>query len=68
MVDIANQLPLNNLKEIIVDFKNNIKNLPIILIGNKLDLTKERQISHQENLEYAKENNLPGYCEISSLK
>ena len=36
--------------------RNNIKTIPIILIGNKCDLEKEREVNKEEGLNYANKN------------
>ena len=46
--------------------KNEAEKLPIILIGNKCDLTEEREVSVQDAEEYAKSINAK-YYETSAL-
>jgi small GTP-binding protein len=41
-------------------------NIPIMLIGNKLDLEESRELMREKGIEIVKEYNLSGYSEIST--
>ena len=47
--------------------RNNIKNIPIILIGNKCDLEEEREVNKEEGLNYANKNGFK-FFECSAKK
>jgi small GTP-binding protein len=47
--------------------KKNINELGLLLVGNKIDLEKERQVQKEEAERFAKENNLK-YYEVSAAK
>ena len=47
--------------------KKNIDELGLLLVGNKIDLDKERQVQKEEAEKFAKENNLK-YYEVSAAK
>ena len=57
--DITNKESFNNIKNFwFPNIKNNLnKNKKFFLIGNKVDLEKERQVLREEAEEFAKENN-----------
>jgi len=41
-------------------------NIPILLLGNKIDLIKERAVSRERGMAFARDNNLLKYIEISA--
>lgn len=53
-------------KQYIRDIRKQVKGIPILLIGNKIDLEDERKISYKEAMDYSKKLNLAGYIETSS--
>ena len=54
---INNKKSFENCEEWLNEIKrNNIKNIPIILIGNKCDLEEEREVDKEEGLNYANKN------------
>ncbi|MBD3186024.1 hypothetical protein GF325_04265, partial [Candidatus Bathyarchaeota archaeon] len=40
--------------------------IPILLVGAKSDLSESREVSNEEGMQYAKENNIVGFVETSS--
>ena len=53
-------------KKYIEDIRKLINGIPILLIGNKIDLESERQVSYNEVKEYANKLKLAGYIETST--
>lgn len=53
-------------KKYIEDIRTRVNGIPILLIGNKIDLEKERQVTYNEVKEYANKLNLAGYIEAST--
>ncbi|MFW9783538.1 MAG: Rab family GTPase [Candidatus Heimdallarchaeota archaeon] len=70
MYDITRYSSLKNFKEWLNIFKQGYKGssdqVPIIMVGSKLDLEYKRAVSRDEAYEIAKENDLFGYIECSS--
>lgn len=60
LYDICNPLSLNTLKEIVENIKHiiNRNNIKYILIGNKIDLEKKREVEFNEGKKYSEENNI----------
>ena len=48
------------------DMKFSNKQIPIIMVGGKLDLEEKRSVDMEETMELAKSKNLQGYFECSS--
>jgi len=53
-------------KKYIEEIRTRINGIPILLIGNKVDLEKERQVDYNQAKEYAHKLNLAGYIETST--
>ncbi|MFW9864953.1 MAG: Rab family GTPase [Candidatus Thorarchaeota archaeon] len=70
MYDITRYSSLKNFQDWIEIFKQGYRgtpqNIPIIMVGSKLDLEYKRAVSRDEAYNLAKENNLYGYIECSS--
>ena len=71
MYDVTRFSSLKNFPEWIEIFKKgfvgaNGKQLPVIMVGGKLDLSYKRAVSSKEAYELAKEQNLYGYIECSA--
>ena len=70
MFDITRYSSLRNFQdwlEIVKQgYKGPLDEIPIIMVGSKLDLEYKRAVSRTEALELAKRNNLSGYIECSS--
>jgi len=65
--DITKKETFNNAKKWISEYKNKNNNATfIVLVGNKSDLNKSRQVSKIETQEYALNNGLL-FCEMSAL-
>ena len=57
--DIANKKSFENISSWIEEVKDNsLKVITIILVGNKIDLIKEREVSTEEGKELADKNNI----------
>ena len=66
MYDITNRQSLDHLPEWTQIIREHSGDIPIMLIGNKLDLEKSREVSRDEGILTAKKYNLSAYIEISS--
>ena len=66
MYDITNRLSLKNLPERIQIIREHAGDIPILLVGNKLDLEKSRKVSKEKAIFTTKKYNLSGCVEISS--
>ena len=71
MYDITRYSSLKNFPEWIDIFKKGFagdgeKQLPVIMVGSKLDLSYKRAVSSEEAYKLAKEKNLYGYIECST--
>ena len=68
--DITRYSSLKNFQDWLDIFKQGYKGpigqIPIIMVGSKLDLEYKRAVSRNEAIELAKENGLFGYIECSS--
>ena len=58
MYDISNEESFNHLNKWIEHIKENSSGSPVILIGNKSDLEKERKVSKENGETFAKSHNL----------
>jgi len=63
--DLTNHKTFDNIKFWLDDINNTYNDVPILLLGNKLDMKEERQISNEEAEKLAKELNLE-YFETSA--
>ncbi len=71
MYDVTRYTSLKNFPEWIEIFKKGFvgvkdKQLPVIMVGSKLDLSYKRAVSSKEAYDLAKKENLYGYIECSS--
>jgi small GTP-binding protein len=70
MFDITRYTSLKNFNDWIEIFKKGYKadtqQIPVLMVGSKLDLEYKRAVSREEAFELAKENNLFGYLECSA--
>ncbi|KKK79709.1 hypothetical protein LCGC14_2830780 [marine sediment metagenome] len=66
LYDIITPLSLNYLLEWIQLVRKSAGDIPIMLIGSKLDLHENRAVSYEEGLLTAKKYNLASFLEISS--
>lgn len=62
--DITNRISFDNVKSWIVDIRLDNSDIPIILIGNKIDLTHFREVPEEMAKEFADENGV-SFVEIS---
>ena len=57
--DIANKKSFENVSSWIEEVEeNSLKTITIVLVGNKIDLKKEREVSTEEGKEFADKNNI----------
>ncbi len=70
MYDITRYSSLKNFQDWLYIFKQGYKGpiaqIPIIMVGSKLDLEYKRAVSRKDAYELAKQNDLFGYIECSS--
>lgn len=66
MFDLTNFSTLNFLSKFPQIFRERKGEIPILLVGNKIDLGEERVIPKEEGEVFAKANRLLGYIEISA--
>lgn len=70
MYDITRYTSLKNFNNWLEIFKSGYKEenhqMPVIMVGSKLDLEYKRAVSREEALEMAKKNNIYSYIECSS--
>ncbi len=66
LYDITNSESLNHLQKFILLIRENSGDIPIMLIGNKLDLEKKRDVSREQGINIAEKHKLSGYGEISA--
>ena len=63
--DLTKPKTFQNITEWLNKINENITNIPIIILGNKCDLEKEREVTKEEAENFAKNLNLP-YFETSA--
>ena len=57
--DISNEITFTNVKKWISDVRaQSPKNIYIMLVGNKIDLSDQRKVSYEKGLEFAQSNNV----------
>jgi len=66
MFDITNSSTLDFLSRYPRLIREKVGDVPILLVGNKVDLGRERVISKEEGTDFAQANDLMGYIEISA--
>lgn len=66
MFDLTKHKSLENLKDWLVEFSKVSRNIPLILVGNKLDLEQERICTKKEALNTMKSYNFVNYIESSA--
>ena len=66
MFDLTNSKSLDYLSEFPQMIRGIAGEIPILLLGNKVDLTKDRTVSREEGLAFARSNNFFRYIEISA--
>ena len=64
--DITNSNSLNQISELTQIIREKVTDIPIMLIGSKLDLKETRELNTEEGIEIVKKYNLSSYCEIST--
>lgn len=66
--DITDELSLKNAKDMIKTIRRSkiISNLPILMVGNKVDLEEERKLSMESADKFAKSHNMIGVIETSA--
>jgi len=66
MYDITNSKTLDQIPEWIKIINEKAGGIPILLVGNKIDLEEHRKVSRKEGIEIARKYNLSGFSEVSS--
>jgi small GTP-binding protein len=66
LYDITNRITLDHLPDWTQIIREHAGNIPIMLIGSKLDLEKFRAVSREEGILAAKKYNLSSFVELSS--
>ncbi len=66
MFDITNSKSLNQISELTQVVREKASDIPIMLIGSKLDSQEVRELNREEGIEIAKKYNLSSYSEIST--
>ena len=66
MFDVSNLKSLEYLFPFPKMIRERAGEIPILLLGNKIDLIKERAVSRERGMAFARDNNLLGYIEISA--
>ena len=64
--DITNPKTLNQIYKWVQVIREKADDIPIMLIGNKLDLEESRELDRDEAIEIVKKYNLTSYSEIST--
>jgi small GTP-binding protein len=65
LFDITNRASYEEAKSLVIKIHQNVNNIPIILIGNKIDLNHLREVNHDEAFKFAEEERLISYVEAS---
>ena len=66
ILDITNSKSLNQISGLTKILREKSSDIPIMLIGSKLDLEEFREFNREEGIEIAKKYNLSSYSEIST--
>ncbi|MHA2283137.1 MAG: Rab family GTPase [Promethearchaeota archaeon] len=66
MFDLTNHKSLENLNDWLIEFSKVSRIIPLILVGNKLDLEQERQCRKEESLNFMKSYKFSNYIETSA--
>lgn len=66
MYDITNLKSLNFLIDFIQVIMENAGDIPILLVGNNLEIQEFREVSKEQGTQIAEEYNLSGFVEIST--
>jgi small GTP-binding protein len=66
IVDITNSKTLNQISELTQIIRENASDIPIMLIGSKLDLDEFRELNREEGVEIAKKYKFSSYSELST--
>ena len=66
LYDITNSITLDHLPDWTNVIRDNAGNVPIMLVGSKLDLERFRAINRDDGIQAAKKHNLASFVELSS--
>ena len=66
ILDITNSKSLNQISELTKILREKVNDIPIMLIGSKMDLEEFREVNKEEGMEIAKKYDLSSYSEIST--
>ncbi len=66
LFDVTNQASLQHLPVWMQIVNENAPNIPILVVGTKIDMVAMRNVSRAEAIQMAKSTNLAGYAEVSA--
>ena len=70
MYDITRYTSVKNIDDWLSIFEKNVREkqmqIPIIMVGGKIDLQEKRSVETEDAVELSEKHNLQGYCECSS--
>ena len=66
MFDLTNLRTLNYLLKFPQLIRDGVGEIQVLLLGNKVDLEEDREVSEEKGKIFAEENNLTGYIETSA--
>ena len=66
LYDITNQVTLDHLPDWTQIIRDQAGDIPIVLVGSKIDLDEFRAISREDGIQASKKYNLDAFIEVSS--
>ena len=66
LFNITNRLSLNRFPEWTQIIRNHVEDIPIMLVGTKLHLAKQRAVTKEDAIQVVQPHNVSGYIEVSS--
>ena len=65
LFDITDRKSYEEAKEFVAKIHQNVNYIPIVLLGNKIDLESNRKVSYNEAFDFARDQRLTAYKEVS---
>ena len=65
LFDVTDRKSYEEAKEFVAKIHKNVNYIPILLLGNKIDLESNRKVSYNEAFDFTREQRLTAYKEIS---